>query len=437
MATRDSDNGRVRSTATERRRKAWPAALGLGLLLLLALGVEIHGEAAASGFGTSLSATPASGFVPLLVSFSVTVLSGSATSYNWTFGDGTYLNGSLGAYATPYHRYDTVGLFNASVAVHEGNLVSSSSLLVHVYAAPLTATIVAQPLSGFAPLTVDFVGSAAGGTGTYSLFNWSFGDGGVGSGLSLRYEFLRSGDFRVFFNVTDSSGTRSTAAIWLNVSPPVTVPTTKSSPRPLPLAWVGGGLAVGFVVAFTTAFWVHRRRRAPPTPLALSPPSIASSPSFTENGSMPPSGPPPPTIGSGVEAPAPLELSPGPPKATVPTPSVAPVAGPRGEGASREVLRLSQRIVIHLSELGRLGPDDVAPLGFSQLGMAERLQVKQNALTNVLRRLVAAGVLSEDVRHVRGRPRRLKVYRLTGRGEALARELRRPPGAGAAFSPRR
>lgn len=86
---------------------------------------------------------------------------------------------------------------------------------------------------------------------------------------------------------------------------------------------------------------------------------------------------------------------------------------------------MSQRIVLHLAGLGTLGADEVATLGFTQIGMSESLGVRQNALTNVLRRLVAAGIVSEDVRHVSGQPRRLKVYRLTSRGEALAKDLRR------------
>jgi DNA-binding MarR family transcriptional regulator len=79
---------------------------------------------------------------------------------------------------------------------------------------------------------------------------------------------------------------------------------------------------------------------------------------------------------------------------------------------------------VHLSAQGQLRDDEVATPGFTQGGMASALGVRQNSLTNVLRRLVAAGLLTEDVRHVKGRNRRLKVYRLTVRGEGLARELR-------------
>lgn len=91
----------------------------------------------------------------------------------------------------------------------------------------------------------------------------------------------------------------------------------------------------------------------------------------------------------------------------------------------QERLKLSQRIVVHLSMQGRLYDDEIATPAFTQAGMAEALGVGQSPLSNTLRRLVLGGVLSQDVRHVRGRPKRLKVYRLTSMGEALAVELRR------------
>ncbi|MFY9717741.1 MAG: PadR family transcriptional regulator [Thermoplasmata archaeon] len=84
------------------------------------------------------------------------------------------------------------------------------------------------------------------------------------------------------------------------------------------------------------------------------------------------------------------------------------------------------RIILHLAALGRLGSDDVASVGFTQGGMIDSLGIRQGTLTKVISRLEAAGVLESDTRHVSGRPRRLKVYRLTGRGESVARDLRHP-----------
>ncbi|MCI4318423.1 MAG: hypothetical protein L3J96_07785, partial [Thermoplasmata archaeon] len=93
--------------------------------------------------------------------------------------------------------------------------------------------------------------------------------------------------------------------------------------------------------------------------------------------------------------------------------------------ANRDRLKLSQRVVLHLAAQGRLYDDEIATTAFTQAGMAERLSVGQSPLSNVLRRLVIGGVLTQDVRHVRTRPKRLRVYRLTSMGEALATEIRR------------
>ena len=112
--------------------------------------------------------------------------------------------------------------------------------------------------------------------------------------------------------------------------------------------------------------------------------------------------------------------------ATDPIPTATrPPTRPGGPPPEPERLNLSKRVILHLFAQGRLGDDEVATDGFTQAGMSERLNVGQSPLSNVLRRLVVGGVLRQDVRHVFGRPRRLRVYRLTAMGEALANELRR------------
>lgn len=103
----------------------------------------------------------------------------------------------------------------------------------------------------------------------------------------------------------------------------------------------------------------------------------------------------------------------------------------RAEGGSDrgESLGLSVRVVLHLARQGRLGSDEVAPPGFTQSGISQALGRPQSVFAKVLQRLEASGVTSHDTRHVKGAPRRLKVYRLTALGESLARDLRSGSGA--------
>ena len=85
--------------------------------------------------------------------------------------------------------------------------------------------------------------------------------------------------------------------------------------------------------------------------------------------------------------------------------------------------RLARRLVLYLAQQPHLGPDDIPPMSFTQAGLAERVVATQGAIAKIAARLVAAGILKEERRHVQGWPRRLSVYTLTWRGENLAHEL--------------
>lgn len=101
-------------------------------------------------------------------------------------------------------------------------------------------------------------------------------------------------------------------------------------------------------------------------------------------------------------------------------------------GSSRSVpldqVRMSERIVIALAREGRLGADSLVRPTRTQAGLAEALGSNQSTVSKVLRRLVAAELLTEERRHVQGRIQRLKVYVLTRRGEQVARDLARRRG---------
>ncbi len=114
-----------------------------------------------------------------------------------------------------------------------------------------------------------------------------------------------------------------------------------------------------------------------------------------------------------------------------PVPADLPPWGSESGGASAaartpsvETVTLSRRIVLHLFERGRLGPDDVGSPEATQRGIGVVLSAEQSAISKVVRRLIAAGIVEVGRRHVRGWDRRVNVYTLTRRGELLAHELR-------------
>jgi hypothetical protein len=140
--------------------------------------------------------------------------------------------------------------------------------------------------------------------------------------------------------------------------------------------------------------------------------------------------PRPPDLPSAAPAPATSTVAdstkPGFPSAVRSRPSgLESRAG--GVGHPQEGVGLARRVMVHLAEQGRLGADEVASLAFTQQGISTALTVRQGNLSKVLVRLVAAGALTVDRRHVSGIDRRRLVYRLTPMGESVARELRRPP----------
>lgn len=140
----------------------------------------------------SLSATPATGEIPLAVSFDASGsydLDGDAiVEYRFDFGDGSpVLSGTA---ATASHRYEAAGSFVATVVVRDSRGALSSAAQVTI--APTTSVVVTppgatgpvaaltvSPRSGTAPLVVNFDGSRSfdRSGGRITLYIFDFGDG--------------------------------------------------------------------------------------------------------------------------------------------------------------------------------------------------------------------------------------------------------------------
>lgn len=372
-------------------------------------------------FGAELRASPTAGPAPLLVAFSATVSEGVPGSYDWSFGDGSFWNASGAGAADPVHSYTLPGEYNASVLVDEAGCTVGAAAAVAAVAGPISVVCATSATTGRAPLTVSFNCTSHGGSGTFVSSVWTFGDGGTGSGLGpVVYTYQHVGRFTAVLNVTDSLGHWSLAAVPVDVEGGGGGPPSLASQLTGPGALLALGATLAIALGLALAFRTGARRGSGTNP--------ASRGALPE----PPPGPAPPSApapDAGPETPQIVPILAEGPAVPVPSPRTVP---------NPETLRLTERVVLHLGRLGRLHPDDLAPTGRTQAGMSEMLEVGQNSLTNVLRRLEAADILWHEVRHVRDRPRRLKVYGLTERGEALARDLRgrggrpgdRPPPGG-------
>ncbi|MCI4330825.1 MAG: PKD domain-containing protein [Thermoplasmata archaeon] len=428
MSTTDRPPRDRNPAGVARRAAAW-VCLGAGLLLLGVPPLGATGPAEHAGATcapATLTASPSRGFAPLLTNFSVQISSQTPPMFSWSFGDGAYYNGSGPLYASPLHRFASPGVYNVSVVVDSSQGRSVCTTSVTVLRPTLTATAMASPPVGQAPLNVTFTATVQGGTGTYLSAVWWFDDGDEGSGLQVTYTFQTPGHYRILLNVTDSAGTRSTVSVWVNVSADSPGPGRPTAAPPFTIlgepGWVFalGGSALGVVVA--ALFMTSRNRSGPLRGSARGSPQGAPAGAAFDRPT-----PSDPTPLARVAPVAPEPASPRPFPGGVPDP--VPLA--REPDLPVETLRLSQRVVVHLSMQGALANDAVATDAFTQGGMADALGVPQNRLSNVLRRLRDAGAITEDVRHVSGKPRRMKVYRLTPLGERLGQDLRRRARAAA------
>jgi serine protease len=163
------------------------------------------------------SANPTSGNAPLAVQFTDRS-SGSITSRDWNFGDGSSHSSS----PSPSHTYNNAGDYTVTLTVTGSGGSRSKSLTIHVTTpAPppsgLTADFVAEPTSGNVPLTVRFIDKSGGAP--VAAWNWDFGDGSPRNAeQNPTHTYISPGDFTVTLTVTCTLGTTSTRNLTIHVN---------------------------------------------------------------------------------------------------------------------------------------------------------------------------------------------------------------------------
>ena len=379
-----------------------------------------------------LTANPASGPVPLLVQFHLTRPNGTLPGLSWSFGDGEFLNGSAPTDFDPAHDYLRSGTFLCVVTIRWPTGSVNDSLPIEV-APLLTASFTVAPDSGAAPLTVWFNATVFGGTGTYLNYTWEFGDGDSGSGLSVRYTYATAGDYLARLLAVDSAGATANASEPVVVVAPAAARSSPSNSDPIVSVTVPlvAGILAGAGIASGVAYLSVRRFRGTDPARDRLPPTPADVPnSSPPPGSPPPAPPVPPTAEPSRPVADTTARPPGPSSDGPIGPSNAPEGTSTGSPNLATPSRITDALVRHLGGLPKLWPNDIPSKAWTQAGIAEAIGAGQSAVSRVLRRLVAAGIVTVETRHVGGSVRRLRIYRLTERGERLGRALReiRPPG---------
>jgi len=159
----------------------------------------------------NFTALPTSGTAPLTVQFTDASAPGSSaiTDWAWDFGDG-----ATSTEQSPSHTFDDVGVYNVSLAVttadgsddeFKGNFIAVTS---GVGTGP-TAAFSADPVSGTAPLSVQFTDESEPGTSPITTWAWDFGDGTTSDGSSPSHIYSAAGTYTVVLTITTLDGVDS------------------------------------------------------------------------------------------------------------------------------------------------------------------------------------------------------------------------------------
>ncbi len=204
-----------------------------------------------------------SGSAPLYVVFH-SDLTGGVPPYgaNWNFGDGSWGYG-----LTVNHTYLGAGNFAVGVYGYDAindSAVTQLSVTVTGGNGSLAVSASAAPTIGPAPLTVDFWANVTGGVAPYTT-EWSFGDGGNGTGFVVTHTYAQPGSYTAtaFVSDSDSQTTQASAAIEVlnstnssrngSLSVELTAqPTSGSVPLPVTFDYAISGGAAPYQVTFCT-----------------------------------------------------------------------------------------------------------------------------------------------------------------------------------------
>ncbi|MDC6352789.1 PKD domain-containing protein [Zeaxanthinibacter sp. PT1] len=174
-----------------------------------------------SGPTAVVEATPENGIVPLEVTFtgSNSTDDQGVVTYAWDFMDG-----NTSAEADPVHLFETAGTYEVSLTVTDGDNLSDSGTITITVTEPgneaPVAVAEASPLTGTAPLEVQFTGSNSSDDQGVVSYSWDFMDGSTSDIDNPLHTFATAGTYEVTLTVSDASGLESSANVTITVSEP-------------------------------------------------------------------------------------------------------------------------------------------------------------------------------------------------------------------------
>ncbi len=130
--------------------------------------------------------------------------SGSVSSWSWTFGDGGTATGQVVTHQFPAGTYPVT----LTVKDAASRAVSTTrAVTVKAGAAP-TAAFVSSPSAPLPGQAVFFSAAASTAESTRTIvdYQWNFGDGGTGRGVSASHAYAVVGSYTVTLTVVDDAG---------------------------------------------------------------------------------------------------------------------------------------------------------------------------------------------------------------------------------------
>ena len=172
----------------------------------------------------------------------------SRLTYRWDFGDDA--GAQFGRVVR--HTYMEPGEYEATVTVTDEAGVSTTSdpITITVEDPPgnvgPTVDAAADPISGTAPLRVQFSSAATDPDGDQLLISWDFGDGGRGAGERVVHTYTAPGAYDARITVRDVGGLTATDTVRVTVT---AAAAARGVAAPPPAATGGGSVAAEDVVA--------------------------------------------------------------------------------------------------------------------------------------------------------------------------------------------
>jgi large repetitive protein len=141
---------------------------------------------------------------------------GIVTGFSWDFGNGQTATGP-----TASQVFSTAGLFTVRLTVTDtlGRAIIASQPVTVGAGAPPTAAFTVSPTNPAVnePVQFNASGSRPAENRTIQSYEWAFGDGGTGSGMTASRSYAQAGGFSVTLTVRDNAGKIGTASQALTV----------------------------------------------------------------------------------------------------------------------------------------------------------------------------------------------------------------------------